>query len=205
MSDAQDGKKRKSGGRMESDKPRCGAETRSADKHTCRVFLQPGEVRCKFHGGASPQAKRKAAERVLEEQVKHAIEGMEIKPVENPLVALSQLAGEIIAWKDLMATHVAGLKDKLRYEGEHAEQIRGEVTLYERSLDRAVAVLAQIGRLKIDERLAAINAAQVQEMTRLLEGGLSVLGLTYDQKRQAFAEMGRLARKQAMGGLPVAG
>jgi hypothetical protein len=204
MSETQDGKTRKHGGKMETTKPRCGAATKTKGR-TCRNILQPGEKRCKFHGGASPQAKRKAAERVLEEQVKHAIEGMEIKPVENPLIALSHLAGEIIAWKDLMATHVAALKDKLRYEGEHAEQIRGEVLLYERSLDRAVAVLAQIARLKIDERLAAINEAQVKQMSRILEGALDAVGLPYAQKRTAFAEMSRLARKASMSGLPATG
>lgn len=205
MSSTQDDKPRKRGGKRVSSKPQCGAETRRADKRPCQRYLQPGEKRCKNHGGASPQAKRKAAERVLEEQVKHAIEGMDIKPVENPLTALSQLAGEIIAWKDLMAIHVVRLKDTLRYGTEHAEQIRGEVLLYERGMDRAVAVLAQIARLKIDERLAAINEAQVKQMSRILEGALDALGLGYEQKRAAFAEMSRLARKASMSGLPAAG
>lgn len=204
MSDTQDGAQRKRGGQRESDKPRCGADTKTTDG-TCRNFLEEGQLRCKLHGGASPQARRKQAERVLEAQVQHAIEGMDVKPVENPLTALSMLAGEIIAWKDLMATHVAALKDRLRYEGEHAEQIRGEVLLYERSMDRAVAVLAQIARLKIDERLAAINEAQVKTMSRILEGTLDKLGMSYDQKRQAFAEMSRLSRKAAMAGIPAAG
>lgn len=204
MPDTQDGGKRKTGGRMESDKPRCGADTKTTGRK-CRNFLEDEQLRCKLHGGASPQAKRKQAERVLEKQVKHAIAGMDIKPVENPLTALSQLAGEIIAWKDLMATHVATLKDTLRYGTEHAEQIRGEVLLYERGMDRAVAVLAQIARLKIDERLAAINEAQVKQMSRMLEGALDALGLGYEQKRKAFAELSRLARKASMSGLPAAG
>lgn len=204
MSDTQDGAQRKRGGQRESDKPRCGADTKTTGG-TCRNFLEPGQLRCKLHGGASPQARRKQAERVLEAQVKSEIEGMVITPVENPLTALSMLAGEILAWKDLMATHVAKLKDNLRYQGEHAEQIRGEVTLYEKALDRSVAVLAQIARLKIDERLAAIQEAQVQQMARILEGTLDKLGMSYDQKREAFAEMSRLARKASMGGLPATG
>lgn len=204
MSDAQDGKKRQSGGSQESDKPRCGADTKTTGRK-CRNFLEEEQLRCKLHGGASPQARRKQAERVLEKQVQHAIEGMDIKPIENPLTALSQLAGEIIAWKDLLATHVALLKDNLRYSGEHAEQIRGEVTLYERGMDRAVAVLAKIAQLKIDERLAAITESQIQQMSRILEGTLDMLGLDYEQKRAAFAEMSRLARKQAMAGLPATG
>lgn len=205
MSDTQDGAKPKRGGGQKNGKPQCGAATRRADKRKCRRYLQEGEKRCKLHGGASPQAKRKTAERVLDAQIKHAISGMDIKPIGNPLVALSTLAAEILAWKDLIAAHVEKLKGDLRYETEHSEQIRGEVTLYERALDRSVAVLAKIAQLKIDERLAAINEAQVQQMTRILEGSLDALGMSYDQKRQAFAEMSRLARKAAMAGLPAAG
>lgn len=204
MPNTQHGKKRKSGGRMESDKPRCGAQTKTTGGE-CRNFLEEGQLRCKLHGGASPQAKRKQAERVLDAKVQHVIAGMQIEPVTNPLLALSQLAGEILAWKDLIATHVAKLRDQLRYEGEHAEQIRGEVQLYERAMDRSVAVLAKIAQLKIDERLAAIDEARVQQMARMLEGALDAIGMTYDQKRVAFAELSRLARKAAMAGIPAAG
>lgn len=211
MSDAQDGKgTRKGGSPAGSDKPRCGAATRVTDPETglkrkCRRFLEPEQKRCKLHGGASPQAKAKQAERILDAQIMSVIEGMDIKPVRNPLEALSVLAGEILAWKDLIAAHVAQLKDKLRYEGEHAEQIRGEVQLYERALDRSVTVLAQIARLKIDERLAAINEAQINQMANILDGTLEYLGLPYEEKRKAFAEMSRLARKASMGRLPAAG
>lgn len=184
--------------------PECGAATRHR-KGTCKIKLKPGQKRCKFHGGASPQAVAKERERVLLAEAQQAMRSMDVEPVDNPLVALSQLAGEILTWKDLMATHVANLQDKLRYEGEHAEQIRGEVLLYERAMDRAVQVLGTIGRLKIDERLAAIKDAQVRQMGRILEGALDALGLDYEQKRQAFAEMSRLSRKAAMSGIPVAG
>ena len=184
----------------------CGAQTRTTEHGGgCRKPIKKTQKRCKIHGGGAPRARAKEHERELEQAANAAIQGMDIKPVDNPLVALSQVAGEILAWKDLMATHVAKLNDKLRYEGEAAEQIRGEVTLYERAMDRAVQVLAAIGRLKIDERLAAITDAQVRQMGIILEGALSALGLDYEQKRTAFAEMSRLARKADMGRLPAAG
>lgn len=208
MSGTQDGgqsKRERRGGYDKSDKPRCGAETRRADKRECRRILRPGQLRCDSHGGAAPLARRKEAERALEIEAKEVMKGMDIIPVENPLVALSMLAGEILAWKDLMAAHVAKLNDTLRYQGEHAEQIRGEVTLYEKALDRSVTVLAQIARLKIDERLAAISEAQIKQMAIILEGALDALGLDYDQKRKAFGELSRLARKSHMAGLSAAG
>lgn len=42
----------------------CGAKTRSGG--TCKQRLNLGDKRCRFHGGASPQAKRAAALRLAQ-------------------------------------------------------------------------------------------------------------------------------------------
>jgi hypothetical protein len=185
-------------------KPReCGAQTRSGG--ACKKPLRRNQKRCKLHGGASPQAVAQERARDLEDEARGVFADLDVTPVDNPLAALSQLAGEVLAWKDLLSQHVARLQDSFRYEGEAAEQIRGEVLLYERGMDRALQVLAAISRLKIDERLAAIEQAKVQQMARILEGALDEIGLDYETKRKAFAEMSRLARKVEMGRLPAAG
>lgn len=209
MSEPQDGAKpreaSKLSNRRKSDKRRCGAKTRGEGNPPCLNFPQGDQTRCKFHGGKTPQAIAGGKKRAVEREAQAVMRELNVQPVHNPLQALSELAGEILTWKDLMAAHVANLQDKLRYEGEHAEQIRGEVTLYERSMDRAVTVLAAIGRLKIDERLAAITEAQIKQMAQILEGALNALGMDYDQKRVAFEEFARLSRKASMGRLPAAG
>jgi hypothetical protein len=52
-----------------------------------------------------------------------------------------------------MGQRVAELRaDSWRYEGATAEQVRAEIVLYERALDRTARVLTDIARLDIEER-----------------------------------------------------
>lgn len=83
-------------------------------------------------------------------------------PVDNPLVMLAELAGEILATKNIFRDRLGRLsEDAWRHtDARGAEQLRAEVALYERALDRSARILADIARLKIDERLAAISEAQ---------------------------------------------
>jgi hypothetical protein len=163
----------------------CGAETRSEDKHPCRLPPINGSKRCRFHGGASPSVKAKAERDRVEGELRELAATLAAPPVDNPLEALSALAGEIKAWKDFLAEKLTEL-NTLRYSGEHAEQIRGEVVLYERALDRAVSVLTSIARLNIDERLAAIGEVQAAMLEGALEAALTALGLSVEDKTRAW-------------------
>lgn len=157
------------GGYNLADGPRCGAKTRSDGK--CKRHPANGSKRCRFHGGNSPQViakhQREQHQQQVEKEIQKALLDLDIRPVENPLTALKLLAGEVIAWKDALLQKVQ-LLDKLRYSTEFNEQIRGEVLLYERALDKCATVLATIARLNIDERLAAVEERQV----KMLEDGL---------------------------------
>lgn len=50
--------------KYDPDDPRCQATTRK--KTRCKQSAVPGAAVCRFHGGASPQAQRKASERLAE-------------------------------------------------------------------------------------------------------------------------------------------
>jgi hypothetical protein len=96
---------------------------------------------CRFHGGSSPQA-RAAAERRLAEQAAESMlaplmASIEVKPITDPLQVLLDVTSEAVALKDFFSERVGELKS-LRYSGSAAmpEVVRGEVLLYERSLDR---------------------------------------------------------------------
>lgn len=163
----------------------CGAETRSEDKHPCRLPPINGSKRCRFHGGASPSVKAKAERARVEGELRELATTLAAPPVDNPLEALSTLAGEVAAWKNFLAGKLAEL-NTLRYSGEHAEQIRGEVVLYERALDRTVSVLTAIARLNIDERLAAIGEVQAAMLEGALEAALTALGVSVEDKTRAW-------------------
>lgn len=166
-------------------RPRCGARTRAEDRHPCKLSPINGTGRCRFHGGKSPGA----TARVERERVERELAGLAAKldapPVDNPLEALRSLAGEVSGWKDFLAERLRQLTT-LRYSGEHAEQIRGEVVLYERALDRTVSVLTAIARLNVDERLAAIGERQAAILESALDAALDAVGLGLEDKRKAW-------------------
>lgn len=169
-----------------STKSKCGADLgKKRPGEKCGRFPLKNQKRCKLHGGASPQAKRKAAEREAERKIQKTLGELEVTPVKDPLTALSELAGEIVAWKDNLALHVGELKS-YGYAGEHGEQIKAAVQLYERAMDRAVTVLDKIARLDIDSRLAAIDERRVDLLERAIDAALNALDLTPEQVQKAW-------------------
>jgi len=100
-------------------------------------------------------------------------------------ISLAQLAGQVVAWQDALADKVNALTD-IRYEDARgAEQLRSEVALYERAMDRCNTVLGQIAKLDIDTRLAAISERQAEAIIGVIEGLLDFLGVTGPQATAA--------------------
>ncbi len=76
---------------------------------TCSRRVKVGTLRCSLHGAAIPAAAAKAAERAVEAEVARLLEGQDVAPVTNPLEALSELLGEMRAFKEAMREKVDGL------------------------------------------------------------------------------------------------
>lgn len=176
-----------------SSRPRCGAKARNHEG-SCKQIVRKGAKRCRFHGGASPKAERAARRRAVEVELSAELAKVGVTPVGDPFTAISTVAAEIIAWKDLAAVRVAALKDDVRYETENGEQLRAEVALYERAMDRCVTVLNAIARLDIDDRLAKISEKQADMVEKALDAALAKLDLTAEQRQLAWAEVGRHLR-----------
>jgi hypothetical protein len=163
----------------------------------CRAMALPGQDVCGRHGGRSPQAKAAAARRVVEAELMTLTENLVGAPVDNPLTELANLAGRARAWMELLQSRVEKLietsdaseggdgrdggsgKDKgLRYQAGAGEQLRAEVALYERSMDRLGKFLADYGRLGIDERLAKITETQAERVIAAIDAALEHAGIT---------------------------
>jgi hypothetical protein len=159
---------------------------------TCRNPVKAEGLRCRYHGGVLPRVQHKAVERQVESDLAQLLERYDSGPVTNPLEALLELAGEVLAWKTHIGDRVARLQaEEWRWEGRLAEQTRAEVTLYERALDRAGSLLVSVARLDLDERVARLNArvTELQGLTLLaaLEATLADLGLDAPQMVRARA------------------
>lgn len=168
--------------------PKGGIQCKATSKQSgqrCKRKATPGHLVCRMHGSATPQARAKVEAQIMDIQARKAVEALGGDPVDNPLEALRQIAGEVLAWKEQIAKHVLEL-ERLRYSSE-TEQIRGEVILYERALDRCVNALAMIAKLNIDDRLAAIEEAKVERVVAAVESALDALGLPVSDQLKAKA------------------
>ena len=152
----------------------CGAKTRSGG--SCRQPAMQGSPRCRMHGGSSPQARKRAQLRLAERQALAVLEREGIPPMTDPLTALQQLAGEALRLKDYFGERLAAL-EQLRYEGRAGEQLRAEVALFERALDRAQKFALDLAKLNLEDRLVRLSEAQGRMLAQCVEAALQACGL----------------------------
>lgn len=170
----------------------------------CRRAPAKGAAVCATHGGKAPQVRRAARERVVEERARAELYRMgRPAPVHNPIEELADLAGEIVAWKNKCAQHVAALAEQLTYwtdrewhkaEGvpihtEAVENLRAVVSAYERGLDRTVRVLATIAKLNLEERMVKIRQTELDVIVAAIRAAGAAIGLQPPAQRALEAAM----------------
>lgn len=155
----------------------------------CRHLAVAGTVNpplCVVHGAnAGSGMAQAAAGRVVEGRVTDrsqellSMAGERLlspPPIGNPLDELLQLAAEAKEWKAIMLGVVAYLFDKDRIRSSHSrvgEQLRAEIVIYERAIDRLATLLIQIGKLGIEARLAQIDEEQFHLIQTGVEAALA--------------------------------
>lgn len=178
--------------------PFCGADRRNG-KGPCHLpaghnTSHEGTGRCSWHGGASPNGTKSAREQELNDQAARELARLDVEPVANPLEELARLAAQTVAWKDNMAAKVNELT-QLRYEGgQGTEQIRSEILLWERALDRCIVTLTAMAKLNIEGKLAGIKAATAQMLEEALALALQKSGADISGQAAAREEFKRRLR-----------
>lgn len=165
--------------------------TAKATGQRCGRLANRGTTVCRVHGGNAPGVRAKAVERLTEEKARAELGKLAAllgpaDPVEDPLRELLQLGGEARRWKELLAGRVAELTS-VGYEGIAGEQLRAEVAVFERALDRLAGILATIARLNIDERLSKINESQADTLFKA--AGVLFEWLNLDDRHQGQAKL----------------
>lgn len=164
--------------------PLCGAKTRAEDGHTCGYRAMLGQTRCRRHGGALKKNRAAAQRRLAAAAATKAIEREGIAPLGDPVEMLRQLAAEAVALKDYFSDRLREL-ESLRYQGNTGEQLRSEVALYERALDRSQKFLHDLAKLGLDTRAVQIDEARIVLLVAVLEKVLASPELALDASRQA--------------------
>lgn len=118
---------------------RCTARSKRTGEQ-CKNRPIPGGFVCRHHGGASPQAKRKAHER-LQELVEPAIEGLRIALASDDLVAITRAATAVLDRCGMSPRYLVQVEDQA------VERLRRE--------ERAVLFAAFEDMLGIRKRMTA--------------------------------------------------
>lgn len=188
--------------------PKCGGKLHGRDG-TCELpagwgTSHKGYGRCRKHLGNAPTVAKAAERERLEDRARAELARLDVTPVDNPLEELQKLAGRVLAWEEVIGGLVNGLSG-IRYESEHGgEQLRAEVALLERAMDRCERVLVAMARLNIDERLVRVTERQGSLLVEAVKGALDDLGIdrSGEAVRRAVARRLRLVaarERQAIG------
>lgn len=151
---------------------------REKDGEPCTLWAMQGQLVCWRHGGRTPQALEGARRRKAETTAAKVLARLDVQPVGNALVELARIAGQCVAWKDACADMVNKLRaDEIRYSGREGgaltEQVRAELLLWERALDRCVVALSAMARLNLDERLVVIEERKAEKIAAALSEALN--------------------------------
>jgi len=176
--------------------PRCGGKKKQGEG-TCTQPAgwgtpHPGTGRCKLHGGCAPSSVIAG----IEEQARRLLYKHDAGPVADPLEALQRLAGRALALEETIGKLVNDLSS-IRYEsgGEGGgEQLRSEVAVLERAMDRCGKLLVDIAKLNIEERMARITEAQAAMAEKALLATLGEMGLDRGQQQEARDKLARHLR-----------
>lgn len=190
---------------MIDDGRRCTAKSKRSGER-CKRAATPGVTVCWWHGSAAPQV-RAAAQRRTEvtrvEAEARAVQaipdrtGMTVAEVYAELLATAEM---VVEWRDRMAVLVENLAS-YRYSasGAGTEQLRAEVALYERALDRTVKTAELIARLNLDARAQALSSRQGDLVATAIRRILAALELTPAQEARVPVVVPKELRRIAEG------
>lgn len=76
-------------------------------------------------------------------------------------------------------------EDRRFVDSNGSEQLRAEVTVYERALDRSARVLREVTKLGIESQIVRINQEQMELMKNAVNATLVSLGLSRQEMNRA--------------------
>lgn len=131
---------------------------------------------------------------MTEQRTAGLLANYEVEAVGDYFEALDKLVSRVLRWERVCRDQVDKL-ERIRFtDGKGGEQLRSEIAVYERAMDRAVGVLSQIIRLGIGERLAKVQERQVEAVVTALELVLTEMGLDQQQRQEAARGFARHLR-----------
>ncbi len=182
--------------------PKCGGKLHGRDG-TCTLPAgwgteHKGWGRCRKHLGTTPTVAKAAETERVEHEVRAMLVQFGIQPVDDPLREIEMLAGEMKVFKEAAGQKVNALAE-LRYkDAKGAEQIRAEVIIYERAVDRYQRILVDMARLGLDERMLRIREGQGKIIVAAVAAGLADVDIPGELQQEIRAAIARRLQAAAV-------
>lgn len=160
------------------DDRRCTAQSKQ-QKRRCAKWAEPGQTVCRFHGGAAPQVKAKAAANLQAQSAAAAVVTFglpqDISPEDALYQELHRTAGAVAYIQGLVQTLDAGQLGQSTRNSGRVPSIW--VDLYQRERKHLADVAATCIRVGLEERRVRIIEEQGQAVADLLRKVLTDLGV----------------------------
>jgi hypothetical protein len=157
----------------------------------CHGSAVTGSDKCRMHLGEKAPAV--IAEARLQEEAARLLYQRDAPPVTDPLSALQRLAGRAAAWEDIIGEKVNEMRS-IRYSTEGGEQLRAEIAVMERAMDRLGKLLVDIAKLGIEDRLAGVRESTARMLEEALAAALQKSGADLSGQDAAREEFKRRLR-----------
>ena len=164
----------------------CTAKSRTTGEQ-CKQRAMVEQTKCRFHGGKSPNALKKARERATEKKILTELErgkltGKALVGTTDPLSELQKLTTELVHFKDQLTQRVNTLGDDLaHYDAKGSETIKVEIDIYLRIIDKLTKTLDIALKHDIEGKKIAIEQAKADLVAGLIIRTLIHSGLAGEQ------------------------
>jgi hypothetical protein len=158
---------------------RCAGHNRAGGP--CGLWPLSGQRVCKLHGGHSKGARENAEQRQAEARADAAIAELwpglaGVAPVKDPIDLLARTAAALEAMADQVGERVNQLNGKVA-TGESMSQLRAEVVLLDRVLDKVIRASDRLASLGIAEKQVELEQARAEIVTQAYLASLAVVSL----------------------------
>lgn len=164
----------------------CTAKSRTTGER-CRQRARVNQTKCRFHGGNSPNALKKARERATEKKILTELErgkltGKALLGTTDPLSELQKLTTELVHFKDQLTQRVNTLGDDLaHYDAKNSETVKVEIDIYLKIIDKLTKTLDIALKHDIEGKKIAIEQAKADLVAGLIIRTLTHSGLAGEQ------------------------
>lgn len=168
---------------------RCTATSKRSGERCRRAAIVGGTV-CAMHGGKSPAVAAAAEERQVEAQAEAEIRklwpGLDQAPVKDPVDLLARTAAALEHMTDVVGARVNELQGKYA-GGRDLTQLRAEVVLLDRLLDKLLKAGEGMARLGIAERHVQLEQERAQMVTAAFLAAIAVVQLVPEDRQLVIA------------------